>query len=251
MGKLVEQDPSDEPAMTLIDNVQKQVKHLTSKKLEKKIKFEPVPTEKPSFQLPNNWCWVRLGSLLRSLKYGTSKKCTYDEYGTAVLRIPNIDVANGCINTNDLKYTELSDSEVKELGLRMNDLLMIRSNGSKSLVGRVAVVNSEEEGLGYAGYLVRLRLFPEYVYSRYIHSTLNTVFVRKQIELPIRTTSGVKNINSTEISNLLIPLPPLPEQHRIVAKVDQLMILCDTLEQHIDNATDKQTALLNAVMAQV
>ena len=59
------------------------------------------------------------------------------------------------------------------------------------------------------------------------------------------------NLNVGKIKNTLIPLPPLPEQHRIVTKVDQLMALCDKLEEKIDQATDKQTTLLNAVMAKI
>ena len=61
----------------------------------------------------------------------------------------------------------------------------------------------------------------------------------------------MKNVSRQVMAELPIPLPPLPEQHRIVARVDQLMALCDTLEQQIDAATGKQTELLNAVMVQV
>lgn len=65
------------------------------------------------------------------------------------------------------------------------------------------------------------------------------------------TSSSMKNVSRQVMAELPIPLPPLPEQHRIVARVDQLMALCDTLEQQIDAATGKQTELLNAVMVQV
>ena len=61
----------------------------------------------------------------------------------------------------------------------------------------------------------------------------------------------VLNLNSDKVRELPIPLPPLPEQHRIVARIDQLMALCDTLDQQIDAATGKQTELLDALMAQV
>jgi type I restriction enzyme S subunit len=119
------------------------------------------------------------------------------------------------------------------------DLLMIRSNGSASLVGRTAVVEDCVSGYAYAGYLVRLRIFPQYSYSRYLNLALNTFFVRQQIEVPIRTTSGVKNINSTEIANILLPLPPFAEQKRIVAKVDELMKLCDQLEASLHQSQQR------------
>jgi type I restriction enzyme S subunit len=75
--------------------------------------------------------------------------------------------------------------------------------------------------------------------------------VRKQIEQPLRTTSGVKNINSKEIANLLLPLPSFLEQRRIVAEIDKLMVLCDNLEKQIDSANSKQTDLLNAVITKI
>ena len=181
MGKLVPQEPSDESALILFKKIRQQANQLVCQKKEKRVNFEEISNQDIFFFLPKSWLWVKLGSLLKSLKYGTSKK----------------------------KY------------------------------------------LTYAGYLIRLRSFPECICSRYLYFALNTTFVRTQIEKPLRTTSGVKNINSKEIANLLIPLPPLPEQHRIVAKVDRLMELCDRLEQQIDKATDKQTALLNAIMAKI
>jgi type I restriction enzyme S subunit len=251
MGKLVPQDPVDVPAAILLKEIRKRVNELVYQKEEREIKFDPINVEDEAFLLPESWLWVRLGSLLQNIKYGTAKKCAYDSLGTAVLRIPNINVEDGGINVKDLKYTHLSEAELKELYLKPFDILIIRSNGSESLVGRSAVVSETEEGLAYAGYLVRLRSFSEYIYSPYIRHALNTVFARKQIEQPLRTTSGVKNINSREIANLLLPLPPFPEQHRIAAKIDQLMALCDNLEKQIDSATSKQTGLLNAVITKI
>jgi type I restriction enzyme S subunit len=251
MGKLVRQDPNDEPASIQFKDIRQQIDNLVRLKVEKEVKFKYINAKDEAFLIPNNWLWVRLGSLLRSLKYGTSKKCDYKSPGTAVLRIPNIDVDRGCIDIDKLKYTDLLESELQELYLKPNDLLIIRSNGSLSLVGRTAVISESEEGLAYAGYLVRLRSLPEYVYSRYLYFALNTVSVRNQIEQPIRSTSGVKNINSTEIANISIPLPPLAEQRRIVEKIDRLMGMCDRLEESIESGKGKQTDLLNALMSQV
>jgi type I restriction enzyme, S subunit len=251
MGKLVRQDPNDEPASIQFKDIRQKIDDLVRRKVDKEVKFKCINAKDEAFLLPDNWLWVRLGSLLQSLKYGTSKKCEYNYPGTAVLRIPNIDVDRGCIDMEKIKYTELLESELQELYLKPNDLLIIRSNGSLSLVGRTAVISEAEEGLAYAGYLVRLRSLPEYVYSRYLYFALNTVSVRNQIEQPIRSTSGVKNINSTEIANISIPFPPLAEQRRIVEKIDRLMGMCDRLEESIESGKGKQTDLLNALMSRV
>ena len=111
---------------------------------------------------------------------------------------------------------------------------MIRSNGSLGIVGRSAVVTPDAEGMSFAGYLVRLRTLTEQLNIRYVWLALNSYAVREQIERPIRSAVGLKNVNLTEFSNLSFWLPPLAEQHRIVAKVDELMTLCDRLEANLE-----------------
>lgn len=98
---------------------------------------------------------------------------------------------------------------------------------------------------------MRIRSNKKLVNSYYLYLVFDCEMTRSAIEGPIRTTSGVKNVNSTEISQLKVPLPPLQEQHRIVARINQMMALCDNLDQQIGAATGKQTELLNAVMAEV
>lgn len=250
-GRLTEQNDSDGLANMLLSEVRTQIDELIQKKIIKKIVVEQIFPDKQPHLLPLSWEWIRLGSILSSLRYGTSKKCGYDTVGSPVLRIPNIQIADGCLNIQDLKFAVLTDKERKDLQVQPGDLLMIRSNGSKALVGRTAVVMDEENGYAYAGYLVRLRPFPGSCDAIYLNLAIGSVTTRQQIEYPIRTTSGVKNINSKEIANLLLPLPPLAEQKRIVAKVDQLMPLCDTLETHLHETQEKATALAAAVVGQL
>jgi type I restriction enzyme S subunit len=197
-------------------------------------------------QLPNNWKWAKLGDLAESLKYGTSKKCSYSQDGLPVLRIPNL--KDGTIDKSDLKYTELSNSEIQDYALRSEDVLMIRSNGSKSLVGRTAIISDDCEGYAYAGYLVRLRFVQNLLISGFLYLVFESKFLRDQIEIPVRTTTGVKNINSTEIFNLIIPLPPLAEQKAIVEKVDRLMNIIDQLEQQIKHRKQLAEDLMQTVL---
>jgi type I restriction enzyme S subunit len=250
MGRLVPQDPSDPSANELLERIAAEKQRLVK---EKKIKvtnpLSKINMEEEPFALPEGWVWCRFQDVFISIKYGTSKKCEYNGGLIPVLRIPNI--SNGSVLLDDLKSTDLGSKEVADLSLEKHDILIIRSNGSVSLVGRSAVVDNNAVGFSYAGYLMRIRVFNNQVSSNYLHNVLQSPMTRVAIEGPIRTTSGVKNVNSTEISQLKISLPPLPEQHRIVAKIDKLMALCDTLDQQIDATTGKQTELLNAVMAQV
>jgi type I restriction enzyme S subunit len=249
MGKLVPQDPRDRPASELLKEIQTEKQRLIKEGKIKKKKTLKTTNLSHIQILPENWEMARFSDILIDLKYGTSRKCDYIQNGFPVLRIPNLNVDSGKIDVTDLKYTQLTCQEIKDLSLTSGDLLVVRSNGSASLVGRPAIIDDNSQGFAYAGYLIRLRFSPQCIYSRYLYFALNTIFVRKQIEDPIRTTSGVKNINSKEINCLIIPLPPFPEQKRIVAKIDHLMHLCDQLETNITQQTTRQTQLLNAILA--
>ena len=250
MGKLVPQNPNDPPASELLKEIEVEKQRLLKEKKIKKLKvLRGIKKENMPYELPQGWAWCQFQDIFISIKYGTSKKCDYNGGSVPVLRIPNI--SNGSILLNDLKSTDLSAKEKSNLALKKQDILIIRSNGSESLVGRSAVVGQHAIGFSYAGYLMRIRFIKHLSNPNYVHQVFQSPMIRAAIEGPIRTTSGVKNVNSTEISQLKIPLPPLEEQHRIVAKIDHLMVLCDTLEQQIDTATGKQTEMLGAMMAGV
>ncbi|MGG3123120.1 restriction endonuclease subunit S [Priestia megaterium] len=246
-GKLVLQNESNESASGLLEKIKADRKQLIKeKKIKKEKVFSPISDEEKPFELPNGWEWVRFSSIIKSIRYGTSKKCNYNSDDVPVLRIPNI--SNSTINHEDLKYAKLDDKELKELQLTKDDLLLIRSNGSTSLVGRSAIVKEQEEGFCFAGYLIRVRIFTKYIDPNYINLVLNSNFVRNQIELPIRTTTGVKNINTTEISKLYFPLPPFEEQKHIVEKVNHLMNLCYQLEKNIKQSKQERERLMKAVL---
>jgi type I restriction enzyme S subunit len=249
-GKLVPQDTNDEPAKALIDRVTELREHSLAGKRAKVAKIiRKLDESESDHSIPDDWAWCRLGDLVLDFRYGTSRKCAREGSGVPVLRIPNIQ--SGKIDSTDLKFTDMPTSEFDELCLREGDILLVRSNGSENLVGRSAVVSAEDERFAYAGYLVRARIPGKVVYSPYLHIALSTPSVRSQIEGPIRTTSGVKNINTTELSNLVLPLPPLAEQRRIVAKVDQLMALVDQLETQITASRASAAKLMAAVVAEL
>jgi len=157
-------------------------------------------------------------------------------------------VSSGQVNLDDMKYGPLSESDREALSLEANDLLLIRSNGSLDIVGRAAVVPTEAAGMAFAGYLVRLQTLGEAINSRYVWLALNSGAVREQIERPIRSAVGLKNVNLTEFGNLSFWLPPLAEQHSIVAKVDALMALCDRLEAALTTADTTRARLLEALL---
>jgi len=250
MGKLVRQDPNDEPASELLKKIAKEKARLGKEgKIKKQAVLPEITEEEKTFELPEGWEWVRFNSIIQELKYGTSKMCDYEIPGSPVLRIPNI--VKGYLDSSDLKFTILTDSEKKDLSLKEGDILIIRSNGSVSIVGRSAIVDSNHIGFAYAGYLVRVRYSYELSNPLFLKLVLDSTNTRAQIELPIRTTSGVKNINSTEISQLQMPMAPLSEQQRIVSKVDELFALCDSLKERISKAQEIQNVLAEEIVRRV
>jgi type I restriction enzyme S subunit len=197
--------------------------------------------------LPSNWRSVCVGDVIENLKYGTSQKCGYTKHGVPVLRIPN--VLNGVIDQTDLKYAQLPPKEFEQLRLQVGDILLIRSNGSVSLVGRSALVREQERGLAYAGYLIRLRPNRSRVESGFLNFAFGSFDVRLQIELEARSTSGVNNINSEEVRALRLSLPPLAEQREIVRRVKGLFALADTIEDRYREAQKRVDHLSQSILA--
>lgn len=186
-------------------------------------------------------------------RYGTSKKCSYNnsEYSTPVYRIPNVDYTLGRIRHNDIKYTVFSKSELEGIRLKEGDILIIRSNGSVSLVGRAAIIyNCDTKGT-FAGYLMRLRIKnTEVLEPKYLLWYLQSLDARMYIENKAKSTSGVHNINSTEIAELQIPLYTHKEQLDIIKSIETRLSVCDSIELTVDTALQQAEALRQSILKQ-
>lgn len=160
---------------------------------------------------------VQLKEIVENISYGTSKPLNTENVGVPILRIPNLKDFE--IDKSDLKFTELNAEEYNKLKLIPGDILMIRSNGSISLLGRSCVVTEEEKGFAFAGYLLRLRVKSNLISPEYLNYCLHSPSVRAQIESIERSSSGVNNINTKEVLNLKINVPNLHHQAEIVKKI--------------------------------
>lgn len=181
------------------------------------------------------WGRTTVGAISADLRYGTSKKCSSEPVGNAVLRIPNIG-GHGRPELSDLKYAEFDSAEQAKLALRVGDLLIIRSNGSVDLVGKCCVVNEQAAGMLFAGYLMRLRVDSARALPEFILLALSSPLIRGLIEQTAKSTSGVNNINSEELRSLPLHLPPLEEQAEIVRHVETLFAYADRLEARLRTA---------------
>ena len=250
MGRLVPQEPNDPPASKLLKEIEAEKQQLVKAKKIKRPKPAPsISQDDEPFQVPDNWRWVRIAELAESIDYGTSQKTCDDSSLVPVYRMGNI--VDGQLIDEGFKYIAPDIDELPRLFLQPNDILFNRTN-SYELVGKTARYTGPVKHATFASYLIRVRLFDALLNPVFISQAMNAPYFRSsQIEPEIVQQCGQANFNGTKLSLCAVPLPPLPEQHRIVARIDQLMALCDTLNQQIDTATGKQTALLNALMAQV
>ena len=184
-------------------------------------------------------------------RYGTSKKCSYEcaDKDTPVYRIPNIDWSVGRIDHEDIKYAHFSDKEVEGIRLEKDDILIIRSNGSVSLVGRAALISQSDTCGSFAGYLMRIRVAkPDVLIPKFLLLYLNSHQARVYIENKAKSTSGVNNINSDEISRLPIPLFSHQEQVAIIEEIESRLSVCDSIEQTVDTALAQAEALRQSIL---
>ena len=241
-GKLVEQDPEDEPAEELLNFITK-----------RKRASLPTTSDESSFpfELPTGWVHTTLRSLVESSCSGWSPKTLDspregDEWGILKVSAVSWDRFRPEANKQVLPGTQPRPQAV----VRKGDFLISRANTSE-LVARAVVIDSEPVNLMMSDKIVRLELV-EFCDPKYILINNNhTLFAR--IYYAGRATGvspSMKNVTRDVILDLPIPLPPLAEQHRIVAKVDELMALCDQLEQQLSQADHRRRRLLEAVLAE-
>lgn len=210
--------------------------------------LSPLTTEELDAlpQLPKGWTYTRIGNLIDDPTYGTSKKCDYETNGVGVLRIPN--VASGKIDASDLKFSTFSTEEIAAYRLDVGDILIIRSNGSISIVGQCALVSSADTDYLYAGYLIRLRPNQRLVQPEYLLNTFSLHAVRNQVEKKAKSTSGVNNINTGEIQSLIIALCGIEEQKQIIQELESKISEVDELEKAISTSLQQAESLRQSIL---
>lgn len=248
-GRLVPQDPNDEPAAKLLEQIAEERERLIARKQIKRRKLpHPVKSLEEPFCSPNQWCWARLGAIGFAFEYGSSQKSSADKVGPPILRMNNI--SKGVIVFHNLKYLRDNKGELPALFLKDGDILFNRTN-SYQLVGKAAQFRGRNDEFTFASYLIRVSL-PEYQPLRdYIDLYLQTRTCRiEEIEPEITQQNGQANFNGTKLQLIRIPLPPLAEQARIVTKFEELAALCDRLCERLATRQDAAKNLAEALVTQ-
>jgi type I restriction enzyme S subunit len=237
MGKLVPQDPNDEPASELIKRIALERARLEAEGTCKRSKPMPIVGEddKP-FEIPASWEWVAFCETWESSFYGP--RFGTEEY-VSVGGVPTIrttDMQDGAVVMKSPPRVNVSADKLSLYQVKRGDLLVTRSGS----IGTLALFESIEPAIPSA-YLIRLRFLPE-LPPRYFKLFL--VAPLGQGLLGLNTTSvGVPNVSASRMAEFPLPLPPLAEQHRIVAKVDELLALCDRLQADLAGSRARQERL--------
>jgi len=167
----------------------------------------------------DGWKNTTLSEIVSGFKYGTSEKSTYNNAGMPVLRIPN--VGTGTLSFEDMKY--LAHNDVDEANqVHENDLLIIRSNGSRDLVGKCAIVPALSRKFAYASFLIRIKP-SEWILPDYLSLYLNSTDARTQMFKKAKSSAGIHNINSQELGSITINVPTIYEQSAIIAVLNNLL----------------------------
>ncbi|MFY9826565.1 MAG: restriction endonuclease subunit S [Thermoanaerobaculia bacterium] len=198
-------------------------------------------------KLPKGWMWSRLSQLTWDAGYGTSQKCEYEAAGRPVVRIPN--VVKGRIETSDLKNAISLDGFAIDAALKPGDFLVIRTNGSKDLIGRGALVRSDfPQPTYFASYLIRLRIVSTGGFSEWISAIWDSPFIRAQLERLAATSAGQYNVSLGSLYALQIPVPPEPEIQRIVDEIGRRFSVLAQVESTVSVSLQRAESLRVSIL---
>ena len=230
-GKLVPQDPNDEPASVLLERIRAEKERLIKEGKIKKGKKSAKTSDKPHYpyELPKGWVWTTIEVVCSKIGSGsTPKGSNYSKEGIPFFRSQN--VYNSGIVMSDIKY--ISD-EIHQMMIGTevvaNDLLLNITGGS---LGRCAVIPSNFEKGNVSQHVCILR--PIVIKPEFLHCFLLSSFFAKSMKI---TGSGREGLPKYNLEKMLLPLPPEQEQERIVAETKRLQSFVDELETSCENMT--------------
>ena len=228
-GKLVPQDPNDEPASDLLKRIAEEKQRLVKEGKIKKQKALPEITEDEiPFDIPDSWKWVRLiDILMEKPTNGYSPKGV--DYKTDYKNLTLTAATSGVFNPNAFKYVDISPEKAVSYYLKKDDILVERSN-SPEYVGISCLYDQEDDEYIYPDLIMRMHLLNGMI-PKYVVTVLQSPFVRKYFKTNASGSSkSMPKINQQVVSATLIPIPPQEEQNRIVLELDKLLPQLQRLE---------------------
>ncbi|SAF79561.1 restriction endonuclease subunit S [Enterobacter kobei] len=248
-GKLVPQDPNDEPASELLKRIAAEKVELVKQgKIKKQKPLPEISEDEKPFELPEGWEWARLGStvaIIRGITFPASEKHKEPSEGkVACLRTANV---QDSIEWDDLLYVSESFVKRSEQFAEKGDIVMSMAN-SRELVGKVAYIYNIPTGSAtFGGFLSVIR--PYGFNAAFLMSVLRSPNIKSILIDSSSQTTNIANISLEKLNPLVISVPPIGEQNRIASKVEELMSLCDQLEQQSLTSLEAHQQLVETLLA--
>ena len=234
-GKLVPQVDTEEPASVLLEKIREEKEHLIKEKKIKRDKnesiiyreeghfYEKVGKKEPvciddeiPFDIPDSWEWARIQNISHSIQYGYNAPAK-DNGKMKMLRIS--DIQNNIVHWEDVPFCEIAEREIEKYLLKENDILFARTGGT---VGKSYIVKNLNVDSVYAGYLIRIQFNINNLNVNYLKKFMESEFYWIQLRRGTIATAQ-PNCNGKRLGAMLIPIPPLEEQHRIVEKIEEVL----------------------------
>ncbi|QBH17209.1 hypothetical protein EYB66_07940 [Akkermansia muciniphila] len=238
-GKLVPQDPADEPASVLLKRIRSEKEQLIKAGKIKRDKHESVIFRRDNshyekldgidrciddeipFEIPDSWVWERWGNISQSIQYGYNAPAK-DCGRIKMVRIS--DIQDNSVLWETVPYCDIKENEISTYLLQPNDILFARTGGT---VGKSYLVQEVPEEAIYAGYLIRTR-YSQWLYPQYLKFFMESELYWSQLRNGTIATAQ-PNCNGRTLGKMLLPIPPLSEQYRIVEKVNVLFGHCNSI----------------------
>ncbi len=240
-GKLVPQNPNDEPASVLLEKIEREKNKLIKEgKLKKENPLPSIKDEEVPFGLPKGWQWARLGGITKKIGSGSTPrggKSVYVDDGIKFLRSQN--VYNDGLRLDDVAYiTPNVHMKMSGTAISAGDILL---NITGASIARSCLVPDNFEDGNVSQHVSIIRPVDDQI-RHYLHKCIISPYIYNLI-MNVQVGMSREGLSKNKLQYFTIPMPPLAEQKRIVAKVDQLMALCDTLEQQLQQCQDTHRQL--------
>jgi type I restriction enzyme S subunit len=246
-GKLVPQDPGDEPAKFWHKRLQSDPENGAGKNGSATV--ESPELDAPTLPLPEGWIWLRIADVFE-VAGGIQKTPDRIPRDNAFPYLGVANVYRGRLDLNTVKKFELAPGELERRRLEPSDLLIIEGNGSFNEIGRCAMWSGEIPDCVHQNHVIRCRPKDREIAPFILLFLNSSVGVDVMQRLAI-TSSGLYSLSVGKIRQIVVPVAPLAEQRRIIAKVDQLMTLVDQLEINLTASRATANRLIDAVVAEL
>ncbi|GAB6140697.1 restriction endonuclease subunit S [Methylosoma difficile] len=246
MGKLVPQDPNDEPASVLLEKIAEEKARLVKEGKIKKLNSLPKITDgEKAFTIPKMWEWVRLGYALKKITDGTHHSPPNGDEGDFLyISAKNIKAEGVMLSNATYVSKEVHQEIYSRCDPEYGDILYIKDGATTG----IATINNLEMPFSMLSSVALLKV-PNGILNTYLLLSLKSPYFYNEMRLGM-TGVAITRVTLSKLDNAVISLPPLAEQYRIVAKVDELMALCDALKARIKLAQTTQIQLADVIVEQ-